>query len=763
VGFDAEPAWRWSDVRAPDVDPCDGWDAELSPDVDGDGLPDLVISGREAVHVLPGGPGGPGATPLWVGGGEPGCWGTGATACEIPVLRGVGVGDINGDGHGDVAVVEAHALRVHLGRPGGVSDEPLWVFPDDHGPLDVARVGDRDGDGIDELLVLTPFEVSGNQYVGAARLYDGRPETDLDLDGVANELDCAPYDPDVHPGAAEIGGGHVDEDCDGAFGCFADADGDGAAGTLVGVPLATPSCASAGLSDALTDCVDDDPASLAFGPEVADNDVDEDCDGRLACRLDLDGDGAGGPSPVLLDGPSCLADPRHDADLADCDDGDPDIGPGAAEVAGGVVDEDCDGTVDCYVDGDGDGVGQAVAVVASPDMTCDHVGMSPRGSDCDDHNPTVSPDAAVVANDLIDQDCSGAIECWRDADGDGWGGAPIDYPGRATCVGVSGTAQRGGDCDDGNYRTWPGAPELEDGLDAAQADNNCDGAVGCLRDEDGDRWGGQEIVWFSVTPGAWSQCTQRLGLVTRGGDCDDHDAAISPAANENVVTPGDEDCDGVEWCCDFDVDGDGQDARSVCTPTAMTGGRVCPTTPATTDPRDCDDHDPTVFAGAVEIPGDGVDQDCDDALDCFADDDGDSYVGARVYQEMLDAWCTLDDPCIVDTDGDGDFDLLVRDPLRPVSQCPYDLGPDCDDGDPDVNPGAPDLGGDRVDGDCDGPDGLGLTAWFTAPNANFRVEPVYPQDDLLVFVSLVGPGRGPCPASIQRSCLSLLQPQLVVR
>jgi hypothetical protein len=61
---------------------------------------------------------------------------------------------------------------------------------------------------------------------------------------------------------------------------------------------------------------------------VPDNGVDEDCSGVDAVDLDRDGDGV--PRPQ------------------DCDDTVPAVHPGAAEVIGNTVDENCDGRIEPY-------------------------------------------------------------------------------------------------------------------------------------------------------------------------------------------------------------------------------------------------------------------------------------------------------------------------------------------------------------------------------------------------------------------------------
>ena len=88
-------------------------------------------------------------------------------------------------------------------------------------------------------------------------------------------------------------------------------------------------------------------------------------------------------------------------------------------------------------------------------------------------------------------------------------------------------------------------------------------------------------------------------------------------------------------------------------------GRTC-------GPQDCDDANPLVHPFAPEVCDDGVDNDCDG----FADIDG------------------------VDEDGDGWFGGPIG-----ASRC---VVLDCDDHNPTVHPGAPEICDDGVDNNCDG-------------------------------------------------------------
>jgi hypothetical protein len=76
---------------------------------------------------------------------------------------------------------------------------------------------------------------------------------------------------------------------------------------------------------------------------------------------------------------------------ADCDDNDAEINPGASEVIGDGIDNNCDGQIDeSGVDADGDG-------------------YSPP-ADCNDADLSINPGAAEVAGDGIDNDCDGQVD-----------------------------------------------------------------------------------------------------------------------------------------------------------------------------------------------------------------------------------------------------------------------------------------------------------------------------------------------------------------
>jgi len=288
---------------------------------------------------------------------------------------------------------------------------------------------------------------------------------DRDGDGFPEQLDCDDGDALVFPGADEYCNG-ADDDCD--------------------------------------DVVDEDPV-----------------DGQT-WYADADGDGYGGDrfTTVACDFPTGYQ-PFSD----DCDDGDPDVHPGADERCNGV-DDDCDDDIDedavdpatWYADADRDGYGDPAGTVQACDQPPD---TADNADDCDDEDATDNPDGTWYV----------------DADGDGFG---VDGTQQRGCRPYEGYALEPGDCSDGDASLHPGADEHCDGVD-----EDCDGVIdddpvdapSWYADVDGDGFGDDAALTAA--------CEQPDEHVDVGGDCLDDDGDSYPGAPEQCGDDVDQDCNGV--------------------------------------------------------------------------------------------------------------------------------------------------------------------------------------------------------------------------
>lgn len=101
---------------------------------------------------------------------------------------------------------------------------------------------------------------------------------------------------------------------------------------------------------------------------------------------------------TLFDGGGSCTDADGDGYCAtegDCDDNDASVNPGASEVCGDNVDNDCDGSVDegCSTCTDADGDGWCA-----------------EDGDCDDSDPGTNPGETEVCGDSVDNDCDGSVD-----------------------------------------------------------------------------------------------------------------------------------------------------------------------------------------------------------------------------------------------------------------------------------------------------------------------------------------------------------------
>ena len=389
---------------------------------------------------------------------------------------------------------------------------------------------------------------------------------------------------------------YVDADGDGHCPLGQDLDGDGA---CTGEPEAFAAGEGSG------DCDDTDPTLYPGAPEVPSDGIDQDCSGAdfvPNCYADVDGDGFGGEP---IEGSLGCGGEGEASVGGDCDDARSEAFPGAQELCNGL-DDDCDGSVETAVatlawpDADEDGYGDHEA---TPFEVCGTVlDGAENGDDCDDQNPFVNPGAGETAGDGLDQDCDGLDLCYVDADGDSWGAIGQTTPGPLDCDGF---ATRGGDCDDARDDTHPEATEY-----CNDNDDDCDGALDegfgattYFVDDDGDG--------FGADASARSACEDPgVGWMEVGGDCDDTDPDVNPDATEVRADGVDQDCDGYETCF-TDEDDDGHGTPEL----AFDPNYTCLDAGFALVDDDCDDTDAAVSPSAVELPANGIDDDCDGQVD----------------------------------------------------------------------------------------------------------------------------------------------------
>ncbi len=604
-----------------------------------------------------------------------------------------------------------------------------------------------------------------------------------------------------------------DEDCDGVVDdgvtvrCFADGDGDGFAASGTPETLTCPVSGRdfvggcpVGYTDRLpvgsTEDCDDARRETAPGATETCNAIDDDCDGtademlRVTCYDDVDGDTwapmaalaraecpeAARPSVGGCPLGSTNRVPGTGPGTFDCNDTNSARSPDASELCN-MIDDDCDGVVDdgvtvtCYADSDGDTYAPmgASPAEACPDPTRPAVGGCPVGRtdrvptssvyDCADLDASRSPAATEIC-DMVDNDCDGmtnegvTVACYADPDGDGY--AASGTPSSDVCpdpsrpfvgncpVLMTNRAPTGGDvdCAEGNSSVAPGRAEVCNGID-----DNCTGGVDegvrtrFYRDADNDSYGNPSL--------STDACTAPGGYVTNDADCNDAVSAIHPGQIE-VCNGFDDDCEGgvdegfpvITVYVDDDDDGFG----------SATSASRCGVLPGYADNSDdCDDTRDTVYPGASEICGNGIDEDCSGVADdntptWYPDDDGDSYgratgtitqctmpatgrwalrggdcddstiYGDTVFPGAPELCDGRDNDCdtnadvsagevpnvhglnhpLEDNDGDGHGDAAC--PTPP----PFALVDDCDDEAATVYTGAPEVTANGVDDDCDG-------------------------------------------------------------
>lgn len=241
-------------------------------------------------------------------------------------------------------------------------------------------------------------------------------------------------------------------------------------------------------SDSIS-CEDLDPISFSAGQaDCLDTCAGYDlstCEARdegVLCFVDFDGDTYGSEPFVveLEEGENCedVVESTSGNPLSgnpnDCDDSDDTIFPGALPLntdVGDLIDMNCDGFDECYLDNDDDGIGVEqiipdaieLSVALSMGESCIGEKVSDINTDCDDNNPNVPGDdgagCGLICPDLSQDPADSLPE--GDPDEDGLTNEEEAFYGTNPCV-FDSDADELGDGEEVDLGTDPTNPDTDD-------------------------------------------------------------------------------------------------------------------------------------------------------------------------------------------------------------------------------------------------------------------------------------------------------------
>ena len=479
------------------------------------------------------------------------------TIDEDPVGGDPWYADLDNDGYGDPdnGILACEQPAGYLPEASDCDDADALVNPGEAercNGIDDDCNGSVDDNASDALTWYA--DLDGDGYGDAA---NPTLSCDQPVGYLADDTDCDDADALISPDGIELCNG-LDDDCNGTVDdnavdsatWYADTDGDGY-GDATNSTLACDQPAGYLADD--TDCDDADALISPAGVELC-NGLDEDCNGLvddnptdpLTWYADVDGDGYGDMSATTT---ACENPSGYQADSTDCDDTDTLVSPAGTEVCNGI-DDDCNGSVDdnatdatlWYVDADGDTYGDPATTTLSCSAAA---GVVADGTDCDDAEALVNPNALELCNG-VDDDCNGVIDdnpsdpltWYADVDGDGYGEVGTTATG---CEAPASYVADATDCDDANAAVNPAGAEVCNGVDDdcnRLVDDEASDALSWYQDADSDTYGNAGVIELS--------CDQPAGYVADDTDCDDTDASVNPGATEVAYNLMDDNCDGIQ-------------------------------------------------------------------------------------------------------------------------------------------------------------------------------------------------------------------------
>ena len=325
---------------------------------------------------------------------------------------------------------------------------------------------------------------------------------------------------------------------------------------------------------------------------------------------DADNDGYGNSGNTLS---TCVQPTGYVLNSLDCNDAIAAINPAASEVCNSI-DDNCNSQTDegltftlYYADADSDGFG---AGASSSLCSNPGAGYSTNALDCNNSNSSINPSATELCNSA-DDNCNTQIDegllfqnYYQDFDGDGFGAGSAS----SLCASQSGYVNNAFDCNDFQAQINPVAQEICNGID-----DNCNTLVddglqftNYFLDGDQDGFGSGSPQSLCNNPGN--------GYSLVNTDCNDAIAAINPSASET--------CNSIDDNCNLQVDeglvftnyfadndGDGFGSPAQAFPSCV------PLNGMVTNNGDCNDANANINPIAIEIGGNGIDENCDGQID----------------------------------------------------------------------------------------------------------------------------------------------------